>query len=147
MIRSGDLSIYLDIDGVLTGNKSSKRSRAKFIKHVLKYHKGSAYWLTTHCNREKNRSAEYLHFNSDLPKKLINQMDEEILPAYFDISKTDGIDFSKPFLWFDDNLFAIEEAALRKHGALDNYVKIDAKSGKAINNALKLLKRKEGSFR
>jgi len=39
--------------------------------------------------------------------------------------KTEGIDFTKDFLWFDDNFFEAEKEVLIKHGALDRLVKID----------------------
>ncbi|OGY28029.1 MAG: hypothetical protein A2Z42_02100 [Candidatus Woykebacteria bacterium RBG_19FT_COMBO_43_10] len=40
-------------------------------------------------------------------------------------SKTEAIDFSSPFLWFDDYLFDFEKEDLIKHGALKNWVIVD----------------------
>ena len=40
-------------------------------------------------------------------------------------NKTSAIDFSKPFLWFDDDLFYGEKQQLIENNALDNYIKVD----------------------
>lgn len=42
-------------------------------------------------------------------------------------SKTDAIDFTKPFLWFDDDLFLSEKKALLDHDVLDNWIEVDLK--------------------
>ena len=39
--------------------------------------------------------------------------------------KTEGIDFSEPFLWLDDDLCPEEEAALKENQALDNFIMVD----------------------
>ena len=39
-------------------------------------------------------------------------------------SKKEAIDLSKPFLWFDDDLFPDERAVLREHGLLDNWIEV-----------------------
>lgn len=39
--------------------------------------------------------------------------------------KTDAIDYTKPFLWFDDDLFDEEREDLIKHNALGNWIEID----------------------
>lgn len=48
-----------------------------------------------------------------------------IKPTSWDLAKTRAIDFSKPFLWFDDDLFHDEKQALIEHGVLDNWIEID----------------------
>jgi hypothetical protein len=50
---------------------------------------------------------------------------EKIKPVVWNQAKTEGIDFTKPFLWFDDDLFIEERESLIKHGVLDNYIKVD----------------------
>jgi predicted HTH transcriptional regulator len=41
------------------------------------------------------------------------------------IEKTEAIDFTKPFLWFDDDLFDDEKEDLIKHDAVNNHINVD----------------------
>jgi len=50
---------------------------------------------------------------------------KEIKPTTWETAKTRGINFSEPFLWFDDDLFYEEKQTLLKHNALDNWIKVD----------------------
>ena len=49
----------------------------------------------------------------------------KIKPTSWDMAKTRAIDFSKPFLWFDDDLFYEEKQTLIEHGVLDNLITVD----------------------
>lgn len=40
-------------------------------------------------------------------------------------NKTSAIDFTKPFLWFDDDCFFGEKQDLLKHNVFDNWIKVD----------------------
>ena len=42
----------------------------------------------------------------------------QIKPNYWDVYKTEGIDFSSPFLWFDDDLYEGERIELLKHNVV-----------------------------
>ncbi|MEI7838396.1 MAG: hypothetical protein WCI37_01280 [bacterium] len=53
------------------------------------------------------------------------------------MAKTRAIDFSQPFLWFDDDLFYEEEQDLIKHDALDNWIEVDLR--KDENQLLKFI--------
>ena len=48
-----------------------------------------------------------------------------IKPTDWSITKTEAIDFTKPFLWFDDDLFPEEREALLAHNALDSWIEVD----------------------
>ena len=50
---------------------------------------------------------------------------KKIKPTSWQTAKTRAIDFSKPFLWFDDDLFYEEKETLKKHSALDNWIEVD----------------------
>jgi hypothetical protein len=50
---------------------------------------------------------------------------EKIKPTQWGELKTDAIDFSQPFLWFDDDLLAEEREVLKAHNALDGHVMVD----------------------
>ncbi len=49
----------------------------------------------------------------------------KIKPTTWDLAKTRAIDFSQPFLWFDEDLFYEEKQDLIKHGVLDNYIEVN----------------------
>lgn len=113
--------IYLDIDGVLLANDKNPAKHAdKFIKYVVENY--PAYWLTTHCRSEENYCNELLdRFFSEETMKYIRQ----IKPTIWNTWKTEAIDFSQTFLWFDDDLFEKERIELEKHGALENWIEVD----------------------
>jgi hypothetical protein len=53
------------------------------------------------------------------------QLLKRIKATSWQTAKTRGIDFSKPFLWFDDDLFFEEEQTLLQNGVLDNLIEVD----------------------
>lgn len=116
-------NIYLDIDGVLLANESNAAPYAEeFLIYILDNYPGSVYWLTTHCWNGTNRTKEAL-----LPafsKNSINRLNE-IKPTQWGTSKTDAIDFSKPFLWFDDDLYEPERIKLEEHQVLNQWIEIN----------------------
>jgi len=119
------MNIYLDIDGVLLANELNPANYAKeFIEYILERYPDSTYWLTTHCQGDASYTRRHLDgiFDDDLLNKM-----EIIKPtAWLDSSnKTDAIDFSKPFLWFDDNLLINERETLVKYGVLENWIEVD----------------------
>lgn len=117
------MNIYLDIDGVLLANENALAPHAEeFLNAVLDKYPNSTYWLTTHCWRGDNRAAEVLspYLNPELTDRI-----KQIQPAEWGEAKTDAIDFSQPFIWFDDDLFYEEKQALIEHQALDNWIEVD----------------------
>lgn len=127
------MNIYLDIDGVLLANdKRVANFSHEFIDHLVK--KYPVYWLTTHCKGDANHTVNFLKmfFNSETIKLL-----EYIQPTNWDLLKTEAIDFSKPFLWFDDDVFEAEKEILRLNNCFDSWVEIDL--GKDENQLAKYL--------
>lgn len=115
------MNIYLDIDGVLLANDKKVANYAhEFIEHMV--NKYPVYWLTTHCKGDASYTVNHLKmfFNSETMKLI-----EKIKPTNWDVLKTDGIDFSQPFLWFDDDLFREEREVLIKNNCLNSWVKVD----------------------
>lgn len=113
--------IYLDIDGVLLANDANPAKHADvFIKHVVTNF--PTYWLTTHCRQKENYTVELMsRFFSEETMKYVRQ----IKPTEWDINKTEGINFSNPFLWFDDDLYEGEKRELVKRNMLDNWIEVD----------------------
>lgn len=118
-----DIDIYLDIDGVLLANDAQPANHApEFIAYVLKHYPNTTYWLTTHCSGDAHK-----------PIKNIGHLFDEVTVANmkrikattWDLAKTRAIDLSRPFLWFDDDLFYEEKQTLLEHNLLDNWIEVD----------------------
>ena len=117
------MNIYLDIDGVLLANNLNPANHAAdFLRYVLTKYPNSTYWLTTHC--QGDASVPIQHIGHLFEPDVVALM-KRIKPTSWDLAKTRAIDFSQPFLWFDDDLFYEEEQTLIKHNALDNLINVD----------------------
>jgi hypothetical protein len=116
-------NIYLDIDGVLlTKDRRPAPHVKEFLSYVLKNFPDSTYWLTTHCKGDTTdtmRNIGHL-FDSETLILLRN-----VKPTKWEIAKTEGINLSKSFLWFDDNIFSGERQTLTDHGLLDNWIEVN----------------------
>lgn len=118
-------NIYLDIDGVLLVNDKHLANYApEFIKYCLTKYPDSTYWLTTHCQGDANRPIQDVGhlFDSETVALM-----KKIKPTTWlnSPSKTSAIDFTQPFLWFDDDLFISERNELIDHNALENWIEVD----------------------
>jgi hypothetical protein len=114
------MNIYLDIDGTLIHEDGYKAGEpaaglADFIK-ALRPH--DVYWLTTHCMNGDPEPARAL-LKGELPEELHGDVDR-IKPTKWSMQKTEAIDFSQPFIWFDDAVMDGEEKVLREKAVLDN---------------------------
>jgi hypothetical protein len=116
-------NIYLDIDGVLLANDLNPANYAKeFLATVLEKHPYTTYWLTTHCDGDASVPIQHIgHLFDDETVELM----KKIKPTSWQTAKTRAIDFEKPFLWFDDDLFYEEKETLVSHGVLDNWIEVD----------------------
>jgi hypothetical protein len=117
------MNIYLDIDGVLLANDLNPANHAaEFLETVLTRFPDSTYWLTTHCQGDANVPIQHIGHLFDA--KIVEMM-RMIRPTKWETAKTRAIDFSQPFLWFDDDLFHEEKQELIKHGVLDNWIEVN----------------------
>ncbi|GAC1572965.1 MAG: hypothetical protein NVS3B23_08760 [Candidatus Saccharimonadales bacterium] len=113
--------IYLDIDGVLLANEYHKARYAdEFIRYCVQNY--PTFWLTTHCHGDADEALQRLSLVFDQP--MLNIM-KAIQATDWNTAKTEAIDFSHPFLWFDDDLYADERADLLKHNRLSSWVEVD----------------------
>lgn len=116
-------NVYLDIDGVLLANDLTPANYAKeFIATVLERYPYTTYWLTTHCDGDA--SVPIQHIGHLFDTKTVELM-KKIKPTSWQTAKTRAIDFGKPFLWFDDDLFYEEKETLAKYGVLHNWIEVD----------------------
>ena len=119
------MNIYLDIDGVIVANDNNAANHAsEFIEHVLTRFPDTTYWLTTHCQGDASRPIKDIGHLFDA--KTIDYMKMIKPTTWLDSpNKTSAIDFSQPFLWFDDDCFDGERQELIKNNALDNWIEVD----------------------
>jgi len=116
-----DTKIYLDIDGVLLANEQHLANHAnEFIKYVVTNY--PVYWLTTHCKGDETVPVNRI---GHLFAPEIAQLLKSIRPTTWNSAKTEAIDFTNPFLWFDDDLFDDERRDLLAHDVLDNWIEVD----------------------
>lgn len=114
-------NIYLDIDGVILANESNLAAHApEFISYVVKNF--PVYWLTTHCQGDARVPLQRIGYLFDTGT--IRSL-RKIRPTSWHTLKTEAIDFSKPFLWFDDDLFPEERSELIRHNALASWVEVN----------------------
>lgn len=115
------MRIYLDIDGVLLANDFNPANHVhEFLKRVVDGN--DVYWLTTHCQGDASTAIERLSLVLDPDTLALLQ---NVKPTRWDTAKTEAIDFSQPFVWFDDDLFDDERKELVKRGVLDNWIEVD----------------------
>lgn len=132
------MNIYLDIDGVLLVNDKEVSNYAnEFLQAVLRKYPDSTYWLTTHYWH--NQDTTRLVLDPHLSPETVVLLDK-IKPTVWNDNKTQGIDFSQPFLWFDDDLFDDERKELELHDALQSWIEVDLyKDKNQLQQLIKLL--------
>lgn len=118
------MNIYLDIDRViLTKDKKPSIGVVEFLEKATSNH--SVYWLTTHCKGDAENAVQYL--KKVLPVEA-NEYLEKIQSTNWDVLKTDAVDFSKEFLWFDDYLMDSERKILENEDSYNKLVVVDLKT-------------------
>lgn len=114
-------NIYLDIDGViLTRGVVPALHLDRFLQHTLNNY--SVFWLTLKYRGDPKKIIRYL---SQFVIPHTTLLLKHIKPTYFDLDKTEAIDFSKNFFLLDDDLFDSEIKTLKEHNALDCWIKLD----------------------
>jgi len=115
------MNVYLDIDGVLLVNDNNLANHAhEFLEYITSRY--PTYWLTTHCRGDIVYTHAFLE--RTFPPKTL-EVAKRIQAKNWVTNKTEAIDFSQPFLWFDDDLFEGERQDLIKHNVLDNWIEVD----------------------
>lgn len=113
--------VYLDIDGVILANENNLANYAhEFLERVVNDY--DTYWLTTHCRGNAQQAVDRLALVA--PTETI-ELVKRIKPTNWITAKTEAIDFTSPFLVFEDDMYDDERAELIKHNALDDWILID----------------------
>lgn len=116
------MKAYLDIDGVILANDQQKANYSdEFIKYLVENY--DVYWLTTHCKGDASFAVELLSRRGFSPETL--EYIKKIKPTNWNTWKTDAIDFSEDFLWFDDQVFNEEIRVLRENGKYSSWLQIN----------------------
>lgn len=114
------MKIYLDIDGTLIHEELVRIGQpadglVEFFE-ALRTHE--VYWLTTHCMHGDSEHARK-KVKAVLPKELYADVDH-ILPTTWSVLKTEAIDFSTDFIWFDNDVMAGERKVLQEKAVGDH---------------------------
>lgn len=127
-------NVYLDIDGVLLANDLNPANHVhQFLEKVIE-NANEVYWLTTHCKGDATTAYKRLQLVLE-PETMA--LLTSVKATNWDSAKTDGINFTKPFLWFDDDLFYEERSVLEQMNSLDNWIEVDL--AKDENNLLRFI--------
>ncbi len=127
-------NIYLDIDLVILANEKNAANGADdFLQYLIANY--PVTWATTHVMHNDPETA--ISRLKDLLKPETVALLPQIRGASWSVAKTELFDFSKPFLFIDDDLYDDEREVLIQHNCLANWIEIDL--SKNENQLLDLL--------
>lgn len=130
------MNIYLDIDGVLLTKEGKPAIGVEaFLKYLTENHE--CFWLTSHCQGDTKGAIN--HLDGRVSAQALEYA-KRIKPTTFQTWKTDAIDFTKDFRWFDDYIFVKEKQALIQHDCEDKLVKVDLINNPSYLESVKLPK-------
>lgn len=120
------MDIYLDIDGTLIHEEMTEKNGKPAIGladffEALKSHE--TYWLTTHC-RDGNPDKARRLLRAVLPEELHPEIDR-VKPTVWDVNKTEAIDWSKEFIWFDDSIGVFELLKFKNARANQEFIEMN----------------------
>ena len=103
------MNIYLDIDGTLIHEDLTERlgmpanGLPEFLQAIAHH---NLFWLTTHCR--EGDPARPITILKRVTDESLHPIIESIQGTVWDTSKTEGIDWSEDFIWFDNEIAAYE---------------------------------------
>lgn len=130
-------NLYLDIDGTLITKQGGIEANHLYEFLLFATENHDCYWLTSHCKGDASTALE--HLKGKVSEKSFELL-KKVKPTTFELWKTEGIDFSKDFLWLDDYAFDGEKEELANNCALENWIEINLKDNP--NQLLELIKDK-----
>ncbi len=120
-----ETNIYLDIDGTIIhedlANYNKPAAHLEEFLEALSLH--NVYWLTTHCRHGDETNAQR-HLQKIFPSELFQYV-LAYKPTTWSENKTEAIDFSKPFVWFDNDPSQGEVDELERNGVSESLVLVD----------------------
>ncbi|HLG91178.1 MAG TPA: hypothetical protein VI336_03425 [Candidatus Saccharimonadales bacterium] len=116
-----DIDIYLNVDGVLLDENSRPANYSReFIKYIVSNF--NTYWLSS---RSKDGNFVIIKELSKIFEPKIVELIGQVRPTRWSFAKTQAIDFSRPFLWFDDELVIHERLELISNNALESWIEVN----------------------
>jgi len=97
-------NVYLDIAGTLVyTNQYGQRMAALGLEELLvSLRPHTTFWLTTYCTDGDPTRAQ------EIMKALVpTSLHEDIMrvrPTVWSVQKTEGVDWTQPFIWLDDTI-------------------------------------------
>lgn len=121
------MNIYLDIDGTMIHENLAEPKAANGLEaFIIALRPYDTYWLTTHC-RDGNPERPRDIMKRFLPPELHGDIDR-IKPTVWDVMKTEGIDWSQDFIWFDDTITETEWKRFETAGSNQQVIEIDLRN-------------------
>lgn len=132
------LNVYLDVDGVLRGCASPKEDIEAFLKYCLE--NCYCYWLTSYCRGGVNYVSRKIE--DIVSPELLQELMARVQPTDWHYSKTEAIDDSEPYVWFDDNAPSDLRAELNGYGPSlnNNFYWVDSSDPESAKKMLGFLK-------
>ena len=109
------MNIYLDIDGTMIHEDhwdTENQAAVGLAEFIIALRPHNTYWLTTHCMDGNPKRARTI-MKQYLPIELHADI-ERIIPTTWNILKTEGIDWTSDFIWFDNDIFPAEWERMRQ---------------------------------
>lgn len=113
------MNIYLDINGVVLHHRQPAPHVEALLQYVTAHHQ--AWWLST----AGITAEDILPYLAPVLPPAAMAYAEKVQPRPWQRYKTDGIDFTQPFRWLDDNPTGHDLAVLARHHALDSLIQIN----------------------
>ena len=131
------LNVYLDVDGVLRGCASPVEDIEEFLWFCLQ--NCYCYWLTSYCRGGVNFAVQKI---GGISQKLRFELETRVQPTDWHFSKSEAIDYSESFVWFDDNAPMDMIAELKGHGpnGRKNFYWVDSSDSESAKKMLEFLK-------
>jgi hypothetical protein len=119
------MNIYLDIDGTLIHDDlvNFGQPAAGLTQFITALKPHTVFWLTTHCrdgNPYRAREIVKRHLSEDLHEDI-----DRITPTVWDMMKTEGIDWTQDFIWFDDTITSSEWERIKQGRETQQAVEIN----------------------
>lgn len=123
------MNIYLDIDGTLIHEDRwdmENPAAAGLEEFLIALRPHDTYWLTTHCrdgNPERAREILKRYVSPALHADI-----DRIKPTVWDTLKTQGIDWSEDFIWFDNDISALEWEQIEQGSENQQAIEVDLRT-------------------
>jgi hypothetical protein len=129
------MNIYLDVDGVML-DKHLRPAQClhEFVEYVTTHH--DCYWATTHVTDGTTEHLFRVLTRQEVAPETLELL-KQVKGTSWDMLKTEVIDFSQPFLWFEDMPTTGERATLKAHNAEDSLIWVDREAGDGLCRWLK----------